>query len=356
MSACSSDPGGGPSGCASWSPPTFRGSALLGLLVAFIVAAGGARAADPPASAGPADLTATAEAPGVRLTLSLDRARLLIDDRLRLSLRVEGSRELALELPSPPDRLGPFAVVGHERAAPRLAGEADMVWDEVLVLQPEDFGDLTLPEVAITFRRAGGTIEERLAVQPPPVTITSVLPADADVTRPRDIGPPAELPPASVPRAVWLVGLPAAALVMATLLFFRRRGSGHRDLAPPTVQALAEPDALAELEALERADLITAGRIAELYHRLADILRRHTQQLSGVEAGTRTTEELLACVTTRGGPINTCRDLLGDMLADCDRVKFARHQPTAEAARSLCARARDFVERTTVPASAPSST
>jgi hypothetical protein len=319
------------------APLPFCRRSWAGLLAAGLLAVGGPCAAEP--------AVATAEAAGVRLTLTLDRDRLLIDDRARLSLRVEGPRDLVLGLPQAPERLGALAVIGHERPPPRPAGEAGMVWEEVLVLQPEAVGELVLPEIAITFRPAGAAAEERLAARPPPVTVASVLPAAADLTRPRDIGPPVELPPAGLAPAVWLAGFLAAGLGLAAALFRRRRGARPaRSVAIGHEPAMA--GALAELEALERADLIAAGRITEFYHRLAEILRRHTQELMAVDGSAWTTEELLAGVTGRGGVLAACRDLLESLLADCDRVKFARHRPTGAAARRTAAHARAFIERT----------
>ena len=67
---------------------------------------------------GPVSRTVSAD--HVRLTVELDRTRLLIDDQVRLSLRVEAPEDLLVELPEFADQAGQLAVVSRaaERAPP----------------------------------------------------------------------------------------------------------------------------------------------------------------------------------------------------------------------------------------------
>ena len=104
---------------------------------------------------------------------------------------------------------------------------------------------------------------------------------------------------------------------------------------------------LVALEQLERLqELVRAGQTAEFYIRLSKILRQYALWRFGLKATSRTTEELLTDIAGLGGAIGAHRGVIGGLMADCDLVKFARHQPSKESMQLAMKRARDFVERT----------
>jgi hypothetical protein len=72
-------------------------------------------------------------------------------------------------------------------------------------------------------------------------------------------------------------------------------------------------------------------------------------------APSRTTEELLAAAATAGGPLPARGQLIGTVLAQCDLVKFAGHQPTPATAPGSLREARTFVEQTAAPHGAGAS-
>jgi hypothetical protein len=278
----------------------------------------------------------------VRLTLETVRRIMPIDGQLQLSLVVEAPGGTAVTLPAVADKLGPFVVASQ--AAPKVSSDGGGLerWRCAYVLEAEGTGELTLPPLTVTFRAPADGAPQQLATAPLRVTVTSLLPADPDLTEYKDIAPPVELPPATLARLLWpaLVALGLASL--ALLLWRRRRRSG---LAPPSSQP-AHLLALAELDRLGQRLPGDRPATEDFYVRLADILRRYVASRFGLSAPTQTTEELLAAAEQAGGPVATRRPLIGRVLSQCDLVKFARRQPTPAAAPDNLHQARTFVEQT----------
>ena len=262
----------------------------------------------------------------VRVTLEADRRTMPIDGHLRLTLVVEAPGHAMVTLPDITDRLGPF-VVASQTAADTATDEAGRSqWRRDYILEVESVGRLTLPALAVGFREQAdqAASARQLQTEPFEITVTSVLPADVDITQPKDIAPPVELPRAPMRWLPWLIGgLALGLLVLAALLWRRRRRFGAAGSAPQLAHLLA----LAELERLERELPADRPGTEEFYARLADILRRYVLARFGLSAPTQTTEELLASVATAGGPVAARGPLIGPVLAQCDLVKFARAQP-----------------------------
>ncbi len=331
-------------GCAlaAWLGAAWLHAALLGVtLVAPPFAC--ARAAD--ASPAPEPIRQEQSQGPVRVTLEVDRRTMPIDGHLRLTLVVEAPAHTAVTLPEITGKLGPFVVASQTAAGPSSEGAERAQWRRDYILEAEAVGLLTLPALAVGFREqadqpAGA---RQLQTDPVEITVTSVLPADVDITEPKDIAPPVELPRAPSRWLPWAIGGLALGLaVLAALLWRRRRRSGAAGSAPRPAHLLA----LAELERLERELPADRPGTEEFYARLADILRRYVLGRFGLSAPTQTTEELLAAVARTGGPVAARRQLIGRVLAQCDLVKFARQQPAPATAPGNLRQARAFVEQT----------
>ena len=323
---------------AAWLGAAWLGVALLALPSAA------ARAGE--AAPAPAPIREVQSQGAVRVTLEADRRTMPIDGHLRLTLTVDAPAHAVVTLPEISDRLGPFLVASQTAAETSNDGANRAQWRRAYVLEVEDVGLLTLPPLAVGVREQPDqpASARQLQTKPLEITVTSVLPADVDVTQPKDIAPPVELPPAASPWLPWLVaGLLLGLCAVAALLWRRRRRRfGSAGAEPRAAHLLA----LAELERLERE--LAAGRFAseEAYVRLATILRRYVLGRFGLSAPTQTTEELLASVERSGGPVAARRQLIGRVLGQCDLVKFARREPDPGHAQTCLREARAFVEQT----------
>ena len=322
------------------------GRSRLVLLVALIVMAASARGATAPAQTGSADGPAVLQehsVDGVRFALEVDRQELAIDGRIRMSVELEVPPGRLAALPDLSDQFGPFAVVVQSPAESSSAGGVTLL-RRYYDLEPEGVGDLTVPPlvVAVRDRQGGEDAVHEIRTDPVPITVTSVVPDDADYTEPKDIAPPMSLPQPGWPIGVWaLLGMGAGAIAAAVLLWRRRsrRAVAVRPLPAHLV-------ALAELDRLQRAAFGDEARLDAFYVRLSAILRRYLGWRFGLRALMQTTEEFVAGLPGAERALAPYQPILGTLLGSFDLVKFARHRPHRSDVEEALRRVREFIERT----------
>lgn len=357
-----------------------RASTALAVVVALAtaspVAGQVARRVDDGPNLAPGAVEAETVRDKVRLVISADRARVPIVDTVTVTLAIEAPPWMLAAFPRLVDELGPFRLVREEAAGPFVVpAEGDRIQrnEHRYVLDPKVPGEHSIPPLTISvvdaskapsiacvylrecksdlgrtgrldatnrpwFMRTG-----RLAIE-----VTSVLPADADITQPKNILPPVDLPPpppAEIPWRQIAAALAASALLMLLGAWLVRRiRRGPR--AKPVPTRAAHELALAALRRLEGAEAGTPERIEAFYVRLSAILRRYLDWRFGLHAPERTTEETLRAAAEAISALAARRDLVGDFLGACDRVKFARLRPGGGEARDMLGTAMRFVEET----------
>lgn len=140
-----------------------------------------------------------------------------------------------------------------------------------------------------------------------------------------------------------LLGLAVAGLVFAWLL---RPGTAKiQESAPERPPAPVTPDpawktALNRLEALVTEELMSRGQFKLHHFRLADILRQFLEskyRFAALEMCTSEIEQV-----TQRIRVDAAAEVLA-FLRHCDRVKFAKYQPTQDEARALEDWLRDWL-------------
>ena len=275
-----------------------------------------------------------------------------IADQLRLTLSVTAPPGKAVIFPQVFDRLGPFQVRNHFTSDPEMPDPQIRQWQQSYLLEVGEVGELAVPRLTVTLFDEGSDADaepQQLTTEPFEIVVTSILPAGADLKKPKDIAPPVELAWRGLPVWAWLAI--AAALVLGGLAILGWRRARRRRLLCGEPSEPAHVLALAALDRLQRDDLIARQHIEAFYVRVSGILRHYVEWRFGLRAPEQTSEEFLDAMLVAGGPIAEHRDLLSAFLEHCDLVKFARHQPAADDMHNALQRARDFVERTADPAS-----
>ena len=89
------------------------------------------------------------------------------------------------------------------------------------------------------------------------------------------------------------------------------------------------------------------------YILVSSCLRRYVEDRFGLRAPEITTEEFLDAVRDDPALERSDRGLLGEFLAECDLVKFARHVPAALEAEAATTTAEAFVRETAPRAAEP---
>jgi hypothetical protein len=280
----------------------------------------------------------------VEVTLRADRQTLGIAERLRLTLSVEAPTEMTITLPPTGNKLGPFLVLQQNPSGPLPSAPQRQQWQQEYLLEAEHVGELTIPSLPVSFQDAAAdATPQQLRTEPFTITVTTVLPDDAEITAPKDIASPVELARRGMPPWVWIALAGLLGLVcLGGIWRYRRRCC----LPPAPLLLPAHVLALQALQQLQQENLIAQQRIEAYYIRLSNILRRYVEWRFGLRAAEQTTEEFLVAVLATGGLIATHRSLLSAFLQHCDLVKFARHQPSADDMQQAWESARGFVEQT----------
>ena len=330
---------------------TWRRGAALGVVGAWLALLSGCAGG----AAGEQDVAAewqvqrSSVADGAALSVRLDRDRITTAQWLTLEVAVQAPEGRAVRLPAPAElEGGSLRVERMHTATPELIEDGLVRWLRRFELQPFLAGDYSVPALQVAVAgapaaagHAGDAGEEtRLATEPIPVTVVSVIdPAEA-APRPREVQDPVAVAP-RITQIVLLagVGLALAGAGAAAAFWWRRRAARMR-----AREALIPPHeaALRILRELAAGDLPERDPLA-FHHAVADVLRRYLEQRFAVRAPERTTEELMLIVANADWLDNVQRRALHAFLERCDEVKFAGARPPASTARGLIDTAVDLI-------------
>jgi hypothetical protein len=266
-----------------------------------------------------------------------DGLEMRLSDQLPLTLTVEG--------PELPD--GSVTLLGRSADWEVQAGQPETEtlaagrkrWRQRFQLSPRKPGALLLEPLPL---RLG---EQEITWTPVAVVVSTEV-TKADVQELRDVLPPEPVPP---PPPWWPWWLPWAALGLGvTVLGLGGWLLGRRLFIDQVIPATPAEWALSELERLEQRDLPAAGQGQRYHALLSNLVRRYVERRFGLHAPRQTTAEFLRGLQALPELQSATRELLGDLLARCDLVKFAGVVPSADDCRAAAALAREFVQATAV--------
>ncbi len=317
---------------------------LLALCGVITLLAAGCGAADGPATDGVQDVV---ERGPLRLAVTARPAQVKVGDPVTVQLTVETPPEYQVAFPAP-DAFGELAARVTAEPEPRLAADR-MIWQRRFEIVPLAGGAVEIPALTVEYERPAANAETqptRAALISGPLTVeaVSLLAADDEPTRPRDItGTLLPPPPPMSPRAMLLVlGGLGAALLLILLVAWRlyRWMMTDPPPTPPEVRALRALEELAQ-EEWYAPDQVRAG-----YYRLTEIVRTYIERKFALAAPEMTTEEFLARLARDRGALPYDAERLREFLQACDMVKYAGVNPTREEAEGVLATARAFVHAT----------
>ncbi|KPJ99642.1 MAG: hypothetical protein AMJ60_04355 [Desulfobacterales bacterium SG8_35] len=286
------------------------------------------------------------------LSLHTSKKEITVAGQLELVLEAAVPENVEVQFPVYSASLGDFTLKDSRLDPPRMTGSGDnvrVVHRVTYLLEPYLSGTYSIPAMTVTYRDKNSDMEGKtLATEEIQVSVQSLLEPDTAAVEIKDIRPPLSLPPNRVQQflVIGLIFL-LAALGAAGLLYRKKTAAGK---LPAAVQLRPEEIALQELEKLLAENLLARGEI-ELFHlRISDILRHYIEDRFGLQAPERTTEEFLSELSLAKSSASTLlgshKTLLADFLAQCDLVKFARHEPTMAESEETVVICREFIEKT----------
>ena len=258
-----------------------------------------------------------------RLESYLNRDTVHIGDPVTYYLRVTGPAPAEVEFPRLEGRLDKLeikATGGDERESEK--GKIREWW---VVLKSFEPGSHSLPpaEVHLRFPEGG---EETLKSGSLILKVESLLDPSQPPSDICDIKSPLELKVSYWRLILFLLGgvVLVGMVILLVKKVFRRRGK-ILPLPPPLP---AHEIAYEELARIKSEDLPARGRVKEYYIRISDVVRHYLEDRFRLQAPERTTEEFLIEMATTSILSLRHQELVGDFLAHCDLVKFARYGPS----------------------------
>lgn len=288
-------------------------------------------------------LSQSAEAEGVRVTVSAPASTMEVGATIPVTLTVEAPAGVPFTLPAVEHAVGPFDV----RDVQRLAGPTGDARSAALRLDLTTYesGAVELPSLTCTYRGADGEWHD-LATPAATVEVTTLLSGEFDPKAFRDIKDAVEI---SVPWAWWWWLVAGAGTFGGAAIAWRLM---RRPVMPPEQPLPPQAWAMRELDSLEHDGLVARGAFHPYWVRLSSVVREYIERRFEVSAPEQTTAEFLRAVRNHPGFDEGQRTTLATFLRAADRVKFAAETPVSGECERGMSIARTFVE-TTAPADEP---
>ena len=179
------------------------------------------------------------------------------------------------------------------------------------------------------------------------ILVAPTTPADAAHRLPK-----AARPMFALPRPWWPPWAIAAAVLLGIVVLWLVAGWRRSRPRHATQPLDAFADATREFGALDRVGLLDAGEAGRFVTLSVDVTRTYLVRRLAPASMALTTVELMGVI---GGDPRLPRARLYALLAENDRVRFARHATSAEDARALGVEARRIVEEVERRATAASA-
>jgi hypothetical protein len=166
-------------------------------------------------------------------------------------------------------------------------------------------------------------------------------------------------PPPRPQREEWVfarqvaLGVLIGALLSLLVAWFLRRWLQRPKVVPALPPRLPWVVALEELEAIRRSTLLKEQRTGEYFDRVSDGVRNYLGARYGFDGLETTTDEMRALLKRIRPPVPELKRI-GEFLAECDLVKFARVLPGESDCLEALRRGEEIVRRT-IPVSAGAS-
>lgn len=284
------------------------------------------------ASRGPIDVIAT-----------LSPANPIAGEHITLLVQITAAAHVDVSVPliTPTDGvLGAFTVLDNVSTADLPLPDGGRTFGQRFTLDTFETGALTIPPMSVHFTDHRGDMELSgdIAVPSMDIQVQSAL-AEGE-TELRAMHALHDLPASPMSPWWWLLAPGLLALVIAGFTFARR--GAVQTAVPLTAAERARRD----LHQLETDDLLERGEHETYFARVADIVRTYLEGRFDLHAPRATTREFLLEAERNSALATGHRAALGQLLQLADLVKFARHEPLADAGLTALHTARTFVDDT----------
>lgn len=254
----------------------------------------------------------------------------VIGQRFQANLRITAENIQAVEVLSLAELSTTWTQVGELSIEDTQKGNKE-IRSISGVFVPFEIGQFEAPSFSVSWQNNNGTSETRI-VKLPVVTISSVL--DRSTTQSqqlKNIKPPLPLQfPKYMVISFWIfVGV---FLIGLAVFLFQRFWKKHKFLYQPKSPYL---EALQQIEAIQKENLIEHKKYKEFYTRLSTVMRAYINQAYHIDTQEMTSDEILQNLLSKRDEetvqykdkIDKAIEHLSKFLHDSDMVKFAKAVP-----------------------------
>jgi hypothetical protein len=278
----------------------------------------------------------------VEFTVRASRGKVSMAGSVRFILEASYPVGWRITFPAVGETMGGLLVRERIEGTPALDRWGNMVSSREYVLEPLSPGLFIIPPVEILVSEDRGEYAYGIESDVVPIVVTSLIQEGSSEPPLLDMTIIADPDPAPVHRWILISGM-TATLIAATVGFFllrRKSSSGKTEQAVTNLQIARK-----ELDSLLLEGLVERGEYRAFYIRLCSFLRKYIGTQFGIPTFEKTTEELLLTIDGERS-LWRYRNLLSEILLQCDLVKYSRYEPASQILQKRMDRIRDFVEAT----------
>src|SRR5579871_1123343 len=270
--------------------------------------------------------------------LMLDSSKIALSSQLRLTLIIEGPAPVEVDVPQPLVNSPDWRTRADAPQSTALPDGRER-WQQSFHLEPFRVGDVALALQPLRYR-TGNEVRDWQLVWPSSNIEVSSSVKDVELGSARSVTDIDRLPPAELPASNWhyFAGTTVIVLIacIAVIVWRNRRDSRQQTLFTPAERALKSLSALEE----------NGGPAPDQLPVLADVLRRFLEERFQFAATRQTTGEfhatLLRSQVLAAGQV----EIVADLLARCDLVKFAGARFDHAECQTLLRNARELIAET----------
>lgn len=278
--------------------------------------------------------------PLIEANAAVDKASILIGDKITYSLTVKAKDNIEVEFPQVlAQSLNGFAIKDFGSSQKGLF--ARKTFRQWYILDTYAGGQHTIPAQVIKYRAKGQADWQEIGVKEITVEANGLLDAASNRSDIRDIRGPKGLAGKIWPYVLTVLALVLIVAVYYGLSFLRKKKTDSKALPVPA--HIIAFEALAELE---KKDYIGKGQVKAYYIELSGIARRYLENRFNIRAPEMTTEEFLNKAKLDSALSPEHKSFLRDFLTNCDLVKFAKYRPVETEAGLSLASARKLIDQT----------
>ena len=274
---------------------------------------------------------------GISAQALVDRATVLIGDRVKLSVEVRYRAGIEINFPEfKENKIGDFQIKDSGKELKKGLFGADLL-QRWYTIAAYTLGKHEVPQIEIKYKKKSAKDWKSVQTKALNVTVETIFPKGRMPDDIKDVKGPFYYFGIN-----WFLvsGVLILFIIVASIVLYKFRKK-------PLPVKLPHETALEDLEAA-RANFLRNSDIKEYYAGISDCVRRYIERSFKLKAPEMTTEEFLGSLRESTVLSLDQKDLLKDFLNACDLVKFAKYTPAKGEMEAVFLAAKKFIEETKV--------